>query len=439
MNVANAGALTSRRVRLWTIGAAGIASVLLLSSCTTSSTGASGGGSGSSPASDSQAINTSSCPSSATTVAKGGTITLGSTIALTGPLGTTGVDLSKAAEAYFNKMNAQGGVQTVAGRKKIKLKVLDDAYTPSVSLTNAQQLVQQDHVFGIDVLFGPDSSLAMEPFLSQNCVPLLFFGGFIKPDPTKPWVSYQFPSFGEMGAAVVAHIHATDPHATVAVLSTTDSEGVAAYNAVKKEAAATGTKIVAAQAIDPNAVSAANQVTTLAASKADIFLNLSALNVCISSLDSMSTTSWKPTTYLLPGCGDTFVAQVHNPPAKLYSIIDQKSPALPAWASDPDMKEYTATMKAAGLPATSVTEDGWYIAELTELAFKDAKALTPASVAAAAITFPPTQIGLMLPGLKVQGWKTGVPIFTTFPLASWNPSVKTWNKPSGFLPAVPNS
>src|SRR5438105_8475015 len=54
------------------------------------------------------------------------TITLGATVPLSGPAAAYGT-IAKASEAYFNYVNANGGVH---GRK-IKYVYLDDAYNPA--------------------------------------------------------------------------------------------------------------------------------------------------------------------------------------------------------------------------------------------------------------------------------------------------------------------
>src|SRR5262245_42588801 len=63
------------------------------------------------------------------------TVTIGSTDPLTGPAAPGYSEIPVAAQAYFNYVNASGGIN---GRK-ITLKYLDDAYNPTQTVTLTKQ------------------------------------------------------------------------------------------------------------------------------------------------------------------------------------------------------------------------------------------------------------------------------------------------------------
>src|SRR5262249_20437206 len=72
-------------------------------------------------------------------------VTVGSHQPLTGPAAPGYSKISPATKAYFDYVNAHGGVN---GRK-INYIALDDMYNPATTVTVVRQLVQQDKVFAI--------------------------------------------------------------------------------------------------------------------------------------------------------------------------------------------------------------------------------------------------------------------------------------------------
>ncbi len=149
--------------RKYAIGVLAVASAVVLAGCGSSkssggSSGGSGGGGNSATSNDSTTGVTSS------------EIVLGTTQPLTGPAAPGYSKISAAMTAYFNSVNANGGVN---GRK-ITLKVLDDGYNPSNTVTQTRQLIQQDKVFGLIGALGTPTHTAVLDFVKTNKVPDLF-------------------------------------------------------------------------------------------------------------------------------------------------------------------------------------------------------------------------------------------------------------------------
>src|SRR5205814_6110601 len=74
-----------------------------------------------------------------------GEITVGTHQPLTGPAAAGYSKISAATKAYFDYVNANGGV---SGRK-ITYKIMDDGYNPANTQQVVRQLVLQDKVFAI--------------------------------------------------------------------------------------------------------------------------------------------------------------------------------------------------------------------------------------------------------------------------------------------------
>ena len=98
------------------------------------------------------------------------TITIGSTQPLTGIAAPGYDEIAPASNAYFQYVNAHGGVY---GRK-IVYKYLNDQYNSSITTTDVRQLVLQNHVFAIFNGLGTPTHLAVAPFINAEKVPDLF-------------------------------------------------------------------------------------------------------------------------------------------------------------------------------------------------------------------------------------------------------------------------
>jgi ABC-type branched-subunit amino acid transport system substrate-binding protein len=97
-------------------------------------------------------------------------ILIGSHQPLTGPAAPGYSEIAPAANAYFQYVNAHGGIN---GRK-IKYTYLDDGYDPAKTVSVVHQLVLQDSVFAIFNGLGTPTHLAVAPYLNSNKVPDLF-------------------------------------------------------------------------------------------------------------------------------------------------------------------------------------------------------------------------------------------------------------------------
>jgi branched-chain amino acid transport system substrate-binding protein len=97
-------------------------------------------------------------------------ILIGSHQPLTGPAAPGYSEIAPAANAYFQYVNAHGGIY---GRK-IKYTYLDDGYDPAKTVSVVHQLVLQDNVFGIFNGLGTPTHLAVVKYLNTSKVPDLF-------------------------------------------------------------------------------------------------------------------------------------------------------------------------------------------------------------------------------------------------------------------------
>ena len=147
----------------WQATAIVAVAALGVAACSSSSSSGSGSGSSSTSGSgSSSAALTASAPGITPT-----TITIGSHQPLTGPAAPGYSEIAPASTAYFDYVNAHGGVY---GRKII-YKYLNDAYDPTTTASVVRQLVLQDNVYAIFDGLGTPTHLAVVNFLNAEKVP----------------------------------------------------------------------------------------------------------------------------------------------------------------------------------------------------------------------------------------------------------------------------
>jgi branched-chain amino acid transport system substrate-binding protein len=98
------------------------------------------------------------------------TITIGSHQPLTGVAAPGYDEIAPASNAYFQYVNAHGGIY---GRK-IKYIYLNDQYNPSITVTDVNQLILKDNVFAIFNGLGTPTHLAVAQTINNDHVPDLF-------------------------------------------------------------------------------------------------------------------------------------------------------------------------------------------------------------------------------------------------------------------------
>jgi ABC-type branched-subunit amino acid transport system substrate-binding protein len=149
------------RVR-WQAAAIMTVAALGVAACSSSSSSSSGSGAGSG---SSSAALTASAPGITAT-----TITIGSHQPLTGPAAPGYSEIAPASNAYFDYVNAHGGIY---GRK-IVYKYIDDGYDPTKTASVVRQLVLQDNVYALFDGLGTPTHLAAVNFLNAEKVPDVF-------------------------------------------------------------------------------------------------------------------------------------------------------------------------------------------------------------------------------------------------------------------------
>ena len=104
---------------------------------------------------------------------EGDTITLGSSISLTGKYATNGLHTQRGYDYAVDVINNSGGVKVGGKTYKLAVKYYDDESTPARGAQLVERLIQQD---GIEFMLGPYSSgmtKAIAPVSEKFGVPMV--------------------------------------------------------------------------------------------------------------------------------------------------------------------------------------------------------------------------------------------------------------------------
>jgi ABC-type branched-subunit amino acid transport system substrate-binding protein len=218
-------------------------------------------------------------------------ITFGSHQPLTGPAAPGYSEIAPASQAFFDYINAHGGV---FGRK-IHLTYKDDAYNPTNTVNVTHQLVLQNHVFGIFEGLGTPTHTKVVSYLNASKVPDLFVASGCPcwDDGTKqPYTFGWQPNYTIEGKILGQYIKQHFAGQKVAVLYQDDDFGQGGLAGIQAELPAS--QIVSKQAYQAGTTTLGPQVTAIKASKAKVMVDFTVpIYTAIGQLTSF-TLNYKP-------------------------------------------------------------------------------------------------------------------------------------------------
>ncbi|WP_442968158.1 ABC transporter substrate-binding protein [Pseudorhodoferax sp.] len=224
-------------------------------------------------------------------------IKIGHLVPYSGPVSAYGT-IGKAVNAYFSKLNAEGGIN---GRK-INFLSLDDAYTPSRTVEQARKLVEQDEVLLLFGTLGTAHNMAIQRYMNAKKVPQLFVatGATRFGDPKAfPWTMGWQPTYQAEGTIYAQHILKTKPDAKIGILMQNDDFGKdylkGFLDGLGDKAKTMVVSQVTYEVTDPTVDS---QLVALKASGADVFFSITTPKFAAQAIRKVAEIGWKPTHYL---------------------------------------------------------------------------------------------------------------------------------------------
>ncbi|GGC71881.1 branched-chain amino acid ABC transporter substrate-binding protein [Chelatococcus reniformis] len=273
-------------------------------------------------------------------------IKLGQTVPYSGPASYAGV-MGRVHTAYFERLNKQGGLN---GRK-INLVSLDDGYSPPKTVEATRRLVESEQVLATFSSVGTAPQGAVQKYMNTRGVPQLLVGSgatrFNNPQDF-PWTTPGSALYATEARVLARYLINTKPAAKVAILHQVDELGRDYVTAFKAELGAKHKGMIVAEATyevaDPTADS---QVVKLAASGADVFLNLTVGKFVSQSVRKAREVGWEADQYLLSGSATISLLRPAGKESAtgVLALRSVRSISSPKWADDPDVKDYLSLLR----------------------------------------------------------------------------------------------
>jgi branched-chain amino acid transport system substrate-binding protein len=353
-------------------------------------------------------------------------IRIGNTSPYSGPASAY-QEIAKAMAAYFDKVNAEGGVN---GRK-IKFISVDDAYNPPKTVEQTRKLVEQEKVLFLSGSVGTGPQLAVQRYLNANKVPQLFIGsGQARfSDPKQyPWSVGFNPSYVTEGKVIGRYIASVKPAAKIAVIVPSDDAGKD-YMQGFKDGVGTSkqAKIVADATYSTADATVDSQLTAFKASGADTFFDEATPKFAAQGIAKAYEIGWKP-MLLLPTVS-TSVASVLKPAGleKSVGVVAPayiKDPSDKAWNNDESMKNWRAWLSKYHAEANSadpLVVQGYTIAELTvDVLKRCGDNLTRENIMKQVSNLQGLQLSMLLPGVQINTTPSDYRIVRKFQFQRFN-------------------
>jgi branched-chain amino acid transport system substrate-binding protein len=272
-------------------------------------------------------------------------IVIGGTSPLTGPAAAY-ASVARGAKAYFDSVNAAGGV----AKRKIDYRIVDDAYNPVQTVQSVRRLVEQDKVFAVFNTLGTEANLSVREYLNQMRVPQLFVASgattWGRDAARYPWTIGFQPSYAAEGLVYGQYIARNMKKAKVAVLFQNDDYGKDLLASLKRGLARSSSKVVAAQPYEVSSPDVGSQIGKLKASGANVLAIFATPTFAIQAYVFANRLGWKPQVFVNGVSGTSNIMLLASEGGKNKAVDGSitstilKDPTDTRWKNDAGMKLY---------------------------------------------------------------------------------------------------
>jgi branched-chain amino acid transport system substrate-binding protein len=335
-------------------------------------------------------------------------IKIGNIMPYSGPASAYGV-IGKTEEAYFKKVNAEGGIN---GRK-INFISYDDAYSPPKTVEQARKLVESDEVLLIFNPLGTPPNSAIQKYLNTKKVPQLFVatGATKWNDPKNfPWTMGWQPNYQSETQIYAKYILKNKPDAKVAILYQNDDYGKDYLKGFKDGLGAkAASMIVMEESYEVSEPTIDSHIVKLKSTGADVFINITTPKFAAQAIKKNAEIGWKPLHFLNNVSGS--IGSVMKPAGfengqDIISSQYFKDPTDAQWKNDAGMKawnEFLDKYYPEANRADASVMFGYTVAQgLVHVLKASGDNLTRENVMKQAASIKDLELGGLLPGIKVN-------------------------------------
>src|SRR4030081_3718852 len=224
-------------------------------------------------------------------------IKIGNIMPYSGPASAYGV-IGKTEQAYFNKINAEGGI---SGRK-INFVSYDEGYSPPKTVEQARKLVESGEFLFIFNSLGTPPNTAIQKYMNSKKVPQLFVatGATKWNDPKEfPWTMGWQPNYQSESRIYAKYILKEKPNAKIAILYQNDDYGKDYVKGLKDGLGAKeASMIVIEESYETSEPSIDGHIVKLKSTNADVFINITTPKFAAQAIKKTAEIGWKPLHFL---------------------------------------------------------------------------------------------------------------------------------------------
>jgi len=333
-------------------------------------------------------------------------IRIGNTVPYSGPASAY-AEIGKTYAAYFNKINAEGGIN---GRK-ISFISYDDAYSPPKTVEQTRKLVESDEVLVVFGGLGTATNTAIQKYMNAKKVPQLFVntGATKWNDPKQfPWTMGWQANYQSEGRIYAGYLLTNYPQGKIGILYQNDDYGKDLVRGLK-DGLHGKMRIVAEMPYEVSDPTVDSQIVTLKSSGADVFSNVTTPKFAAQAIKKAAEIGWKP-VHLLSRVA-SYVGAVLKPAGfenaqGILTANFSKDPTDPAWSDDPALKEWLGFMDKYypdGDKTSSAVVNAYLQAQtLVQVLQQCGDNLTRENVMKQAANLKKLRLGMLLPGIMIN-------------------------------------
>src|SRR5256714_2020006 len=335
-------------------------------------------------------------------------IKIGNIMPYSGPASAYGV-IGKTEEAYFRKINAEGGIN---GRR-INFISYDDGYSPPKTVEQARKLVESDEVLLIFNSLGTPPNTAIQKYMNGMKVPQLFVatGATKWNDPKEfPWTMGWQPNYQSESQIYAKYILKNHPNAKIAILYQNDDYGKDYLKGLKDGLGAKAASMIAIEeSYEVSEPTIDSHIVKLKATGADVFFNITTPKFAAQAIKKNAEIGWKPLHFLnnvSASIGSVIKPAGFENAQDIISSNYLKDPTDPQWKADKGMIAWNEFLDKYYPEANRADASVMYAYTVPKGVVHVLKAcgdnLTRENVMKQAASIKDLELGGLLPGIKVN-------------------------------------